>query len=98
MNFYMIFTIVTMILTAAGLWGVFEKAGEKGWKVLIPFYNLYIWLQIIRKPLWWYIFLLIPFINVFVVLIMIVEVLKCFGKHGLFAQALGVLFPFIYLS
>jgi signal peptidase I len=81
----------------AGLWGIFEKAGEKGWKILIPFYNLYIWLQIIKKPLWWYIFLLVPFINVFVILLMIVEVLKCFKKHGLLDQALGVLLPFFYL-
>ncbi len=78
-------------------WKVFEKAGEEGWKTFIPFYNLYIWLKLIRKPMWWYIFLLIPFINVFVFMLMIVEMLKCFGKFGLGQQALGVLFPFIYL-
>jgi signal peptidase I len=32
-----------------------------------------------------------------VILLMIVEVLKCFKKHGLLDQALGVLFPFFYL-
>ncbi|MEI6434683.1 MAG: signal peptidase I [Bacteroidota bacterium] len=97
MNLYMIITIFSFILSIAGLWGIFEKAGEKGWKILVPFYNFYIWLQIIKKPVWWYIFLLVPFINVFVILLMIVEVLKCFKKHGLLDQALGVLFPFIYL-
>ena len=97
MNLYVIFSILSFILVIVGLWGIFEKAGEKGWKILIPFYNLYIWLQIIKKPIWWYIFLLIPFINVFVILLMIVEVLKSFKKHGLLDQALGVLFPFVYL-
>ncbi len=97
MNIYMIVTLLFVLLTMAGLWGVFTKAGEQGWKVLIPFYNFYIWLRIIKKPLWWYIFLLVPFINVFVILLMIVEVLKCFKKHGLLDQALGVLFPFFYL-
>ncbi|HNW75656.1 MAG TPA: signal peptidase I [Bacteroidales bacterium] len=97
MNLYLIITILFMLLTIAGMWGVFVKAGEPGWKILIPFYNLYVWLQIIRKPLWWYIFLLVPFINVFVILLMIVEVLKCFRKTSLLAQALGVLFPFFYL-
>ena len=97
MNLYMIVTILLFLMSVAGLWGVFVKAGEKGWKVLVPFYNFYIWLKIIRKPIWWYIFLLVPFINVFVILLMIVEVLKCFSKHGLIAQALGVLFPFFYL-
>lgn len=97
MNLYMIISIFFLLISIAGLWGVFEKAGQNGWKVLIPFYNFYVWLRIIRKPLWWYLFLLVPFINVFVILLMIVEVLKCFGKHSLLAQALGVLFPFFYL-
>jgi signal peptidase I len=93
----MILTLLFFILSTIGLWGIFEKAGEKGWKILIPFYNWYIWLKIVKKPLWWYIFLLVPFINVFVILLMIVEILKCFRKHGLLQQAAGVLFPFIYL-
>jgi signal peptidase I len=97
MNLYLIVTIIFFILSIIGMYGIFEKAGEKGWKILVPFYNWYIWLGIIRKPLWWYIFLLVPFINVFVILLMIVEVLKSFKKHGLLDQALGVLFPFFYL-
>lgn len=97
MSIYMILSLIFFLLCLIGLWKIFEKAGEKGWAALIPFFNLYVWLRVIRKPIWWYIFLLIPFINVFVILLMIVEVLKCFSKHGLGAQALGVLFPFFYL-
>lgn len=97
MNIYMILSVIFFLLSLAGLWGIFEKAGEKGWKALVPFYNLYVWLMIIKKPLWWFIFLLVPFINVFVILLMVVEVLKCFKKHGLLAQAVGVLVPFFYL-
>ncbi len=97
MNLYTIFFVLSLISTTAGLWGIFEKAGFKGWYSLIPFYNLYIWLKVIRKPLWWYIFLLIPFINVFMILLMIVEITKCFNKFGLGEQALGVIFPFVYL-
>ncbi|MCF8228305.1 MAG: signal peptidase I [Bacteroidales bacterium] len=76
---------------------VFEKAGEPAWKTLIPFYNLWVWLRIIDKPWWWYVFLIIPFINVFVYMLMIVEMLKGFKKYGLGQQALAVIFPFIYL-
>ena len=76
---------------------LFEKSGKPGWNTLVPFYNLYIWLQIIKKPLWWYIFLLIPFINVFVFMLMIVEMLKCYGKFGLIQQGVGAIFPFLYL-
>jgi signal peptidase I len=97
MNLYLLCTLLFFILTEAGLWGIFGKSGFKGWMSIVPFYNLYIWLRIIKKPLWWYIFLLIPFINVFVILLMVVEICKCFGKHSLGSQALGVLFPFAYL-
>jgi signal peptidase I len=97
MNLFMILFLVSIVLFFAGLWLVFQKAGKPGWATVVPFYNIYIWLQIIRKPIWWYIFLLIPFINVFVILLMIVETLKAFNKHGLLVQAVGVLFPFFYL-
>jgi len=97
MSIYAILFILFTILVIVGLWKLFEKAGEKGWIVLIPFYNFYIWLKIIKKPMWWFIFIVFPFINVFTVLLMIVELLKCFKKYSLGAQALGALFPFFYL-
>jgi signal peptidase I len=97
MSGYMIITILFLLLSVAGLWKIFEKAGEQGWKAVVPFLNFYIWLKIIKKPIWWYIFILMPFVNVFVILLMVVEVLKCFGKESIGAQALGVIFPFFYL-
>lgn len=97
MNLYLILSLLFFIASLAGLWGIFTKAGQKGWKILVPFYNLYVWLQIIKKPLWWYVFLIIPFINIFVVLLMTVELVKCFKKYGLLEQAAAVLFPFAYL-
>jgi signal peptidase I len=93
----MILSILFFIFSLAGLWKIFEKAGRQGWEALVPFYNFYIWLKIIKKPLWWYIFIIIPYINVFTLLLMVVETLKCFRKDGLGEQALGVLFPFFFL-
>lgn len=76
---------------------MFEKAGVAGWKVLIPFYNAWVWLKITERPMWWFIFIFIPFINVFMVLLMIVEIVKCFNKYSLWEQGLAVIFPFVYL-
>ncbi|MCF8302105.1 MAG: signal peptidase I [Bacteroidales bacterium] len=78
-------------------WKVFENAGYDGWISVIPLYNYYIWLRVVKKPLWWYIFLLFPFINVFVIFLLIVETAKCYHKYDLGNQALAVLFPYIYL-
>ena len=97
MNIFLILSILFFILTIVGLWKCFEKAGQKGWIVLIPFYNFYIWLKIIRKPMWWYIFIIFPFINVFTILLMVVELVKCFNKFGLGEQASNT-FPFYILA
>lgn len=88
---------ILFLLFPVFLWKTFETAGIPGWKSIVPFLNYYHWLQIIKKPLWWYIFLLVPFINAFVVMLMIVETLKCYNKFSLGDQALAVLFPFLYL-
>jgi signal peptidase I len=79
------------------LWATYEKAGHKGFYTLVPLYNYYIWLKIIEKPLWWYVFLLLPFINVFVVMLMVVELLKNYNMRGLRHQFAAVLFPVIFL-
>ena len=34
--------LVLLIMTCIGLWHMFEKAGEDGWRCLVPFYNVYI--------------------------------------------------------
>lgn len=86
------FTIPTVFA-----WWLFEKAGRKGWETLIPFYNLYVFILIIKKPLWWYLLLLFPFLNVFMYMLMLVELAKCYNKFGLLEQFLAVVFPFIYL-
>lgn len=75
---------------------VFEKAGRKGWETIIPFYNLYIFTKIIQKPIWWFLLLFFPFINVFVYMLMLVELAKGFKKYALYEQFLAVVFPFIY--
>jgi signal peptidase I len=88
---------VLFTLPTVFAWQLFVKAGEKGFLTLIPFYNLYILLKIIKKPLWWYIFLIMPFINVFVYMLMIVELVKTFGKDQLWEHFVAVVVPFVYL-
>ncbi len=41
------------IITIAGLWKTFVKAGKPGWAAIIPIYNLIILIQIAEKPMWW---------------------------------------------
>lgn len=89
--------ILILIFFPALLWKTYETAGYKGLFSVVPVYNYYIWLKIINKPLWWFIFLIMPFINAFMVMLMVVETLKCYKIHSLGHQALAVLFPYVYL-
>lgn len=92
-----VFLLILIIFFPILLWKTFETAGQSGWKSAVPFLNYYVWLRIIGKPLWWYIILLLPFINVFMIMLMVVETLKCYGRFGLGDQALAVVFSFVYL-
>lgn len=57
--------LVLSIPFIIGYWKVFTKAGRPGWAVLIPFYNLYVQLQIIGKPAWWLaVYMVLVFSNV----------------------------------
>ncbi len=50
------------VIVIAGAWKIFQKAGQEGWKCLIPFYNAVVLLKIIGKPTWWILPLCVPFI------------------------------------
>ncbi len=97
MTIYYITVLILSIPGLIGLMKIFEKAGENPWAAFIPIYNAYIWVKVLEKPMWWLIFVFTPFLNVFMVFLMIAETAKTFNKNLLWEQALAVLFPYVYL-
>jgi hypothetical protein len=88
--------LAVIVLCIAGLWKVFTKAGQPGWASLIPIYNLYVMLQIARKPVWWLIMFLIPCVGLIFCIMMWIEVCRKFQKGAGFA--IGIIFlPFIFV-
>lgn len=79
------------------VWKTFEEAGYKGYQSLIPVYNFYIWLKIIKKPLWWLLLVFVPFIAYFMLFLFVVETAKCYKKNDLGHLALAAIVSFIYL-
>jgi uncharacterized protein DUF5684 len=59
---YAVFGLIFAIPAIVGLWKIFEKAGKPGWAAIIPIYNLYIYLQVVGRPVWWMLFFLLAFI------------------------------------
>ena len=87
--------LAVVILTIAGAWKVFNKAGQPGWAVLIPIFNFYILLKAAGKPGWWLILMLIPLVNVAIAILALVALANRFGKGG--GYAVGLIFlPFIF--
>jgi len=52
-GFGMILVAGIVVVTLIGMWKVFTKAGEPGWAVLIPIYNLIVLLRIAGLPWYW---------------------------------------------
>lgn len=92
-----ILAIISIIGFFVGLWGVFVKAGYKGWYALIPGYNLWIWLKVLSRPWWWILLALFPFISIFMIYMMIWKTIRLFGKTSYVPLIFGTFFYFIYL-
>ncbi len=85
----------SLFLLIAGTWKMFKKANLPGWGVLIPFYNIYLFIKLAGRPGRWFLLLLVPIVNIIVGIILNFDIAKRFGKG--FGYGLGLLFfPMIF--
>ena len=94
---YDILLILYFAGTVLGLWFVFKKGGVAPWKAVVPVYNIVVWIKLCGKSWKWYIYFLVPAINVFTFLLLVVETAKVFRRYGFWEQTFAVVFPWIYL-
>ncbi len=97
--FFAVFGLIYLGFIAffiACAWKLFVKAGEEGWKVLIPFYNYVVWLQIVGRPWWFVLLLFVPFGGLVVSVLVGIDTAKSFGKDQGFAVGLILLAPVFY--
>jgi len=83
------------LLMIASMWKVFAKAGEPGWAILVPIYNLLTLLKVAGKPGWWFILFLIPGLNTIIGILVAIELAKKFGQGTGFGLGL-VFLPMIF--
>lgn len=89
--FSTIFCIVISIFLLIAEWKVYTKAGKPGWAVIVPIYNIIVFLEIIGKPWWWLILMLIPVVNIIFIIWAINLLSKSFGKDEGFTAGLILL-------
>ena len=90
------FGVIVGIIQIISLWKLFEKAGEQGWKAIIPIYNIYVLLKIVGKPGWWLILFFIPIVNLVFAIWTYNMLSKSFGKDETYTVGL-ILLSFIFL-
>ena len=81
---WLFFWLVLAVALIVAYWKIFTKAGEAGWKSLIPFYNTYLLFRIAGRNGWWFLALFVPLVNVIVLLILSIDLAKHFGKSTVF--------------
>ncbi len=93
MIFYL-FLAVYFVGTAIGMYKLFEKAGLAGWKAFVPVLNLATLLQLVGRPLWHLIYLLIPVVNLFYWAYVMIETANSFGKYTFLDHFYAGVLPF----
>ncbi|MCO5166670.1 MAG: DUF5684 domain-containing protein [Planctomycetes bacterium] len=84
-----------LVLTVAGVWRTFAKAGHPGWTALVPVYNLVVLARVGRQPGAWVLLLLVPLVNIFVLGLLSVHVAWRFRRGWPFGLGLLVL-PIVF--
>jgi hypothetical protein len=85
--------LVIAVLSIAGMWQVFNKAGRPGWAAIIPFYNTYTLCKTAGRPGWWLILFFIPIVNIITAIVVLWDLGKAFGKSEGFSIGLVLLSP-----
>ena len=88
-------SLIVAVLLVIAMWKIFSKAGQGGWKAIIPIYNVYILCKIADTSGWKFLLLIIPIVNIVYYIMLMYRLAKSFGKGILFTIGL-LLLPNIF--
>ncbi len=88
---FMVFVGIIGVFMVVTMWILFNKAGQPGWAILIPIYNILVILKIAGKAWWWLFLLMIPIVNIVFMIMVYHGISKNFGKDAGFTIGLILL-------
>lgn len=104
LGMYLVIILVIYVLQIIAMWRIFSKAGEAGWKSLIPIYNAIILFKVSGLSPWLilaYLAAIIPFVGWIVPIVITIlqanGLSKSFGKSTGFTVGLVLLPSIFYL-
>lgn len=80
--------LVSYLITAVSLYGVFKKAGEPPWAAFVPLYNLFVLVRVAGYNPWMFLLFIIPLVNVVFGVFVALGVGRAFGRSGAFSIVL----------
>jgi uncharacterized membrane protein YhaH (DUF805 family) len=81
---FVLIWLALVVFSIVATWKLYTKAGKPGWASIVPFYNIYVLLQIAGRPGWWLLLFLVPFVNIVISLLLALDLAKAFGKSSTF--------------
>lgn len=91
----MLVSAAIMLVMVISGWVIFTKAGKPGWAAIVPIYNIIVLLEVVGRPIWWIVLLLIPIVGFIVGILLMIDLAKSFGKdigYAIGLILLGVVF------
>src|SRR5262249_36643293 len=92
-------TIVGYVYMALALQTIATKTNtENAWLAWIPIVNIILMLNVAKKPIWWFILFLIPFVNIVIAILVWMGIAEARNKPGwwgilLIIPLIGIIVP-----
>lgn len=98
MGAVMIFYVVAYVWTALCLYFIAKKTNTANpWMAWVPIANVFLMLNIAKRPLWWFVLMLIPLVNFVILIIVMMDMIKARGRPA-WHVVLMLLFGPIYMG
>ena len=96
MGVFFLIALAFYVYMALALMTIAKKTNtENAWLAWIPIVNIFLMLNIAKKPLWWFILCLIPFVNIVIFIILWMAVAEARGKPSWWG--ILIIVPFVNL-
>jgi len=93
---FCLFELVVLAFAVLVVWKLFVKMGRQGWEGIIPFYNNWVVVQLMGRPVWVFILWIIPCTAIVGHIMISLDMARKFGKSQAFAIGLILLAPIFY--
>lgn len=89
-----IISLALSVLLIVSYWKMFQKAGQPGWKAIVPLYNGYTLTSLVFSSGWFFLLAIIPIANIVFYCMLCVRLARAYGRGTGFG-VLTIFFPYV---